>query len=73
MLSSLKMDAAENDSIRKPKTYVETNRKFKRLTLINNNTPEANKKALDEYLGRASRKNEEAEWKTIKPQEKKHD
>jgi hypothetical protein len=37
------------------------------MTLINNNTPEANKKALDEYLGRVSRKNEEAEWKTIKP------
>ena len=41
------------------------------MTLINNNTPEANKKALDVYLGRVSRKNEEAEWKTIKPQEKK--
>ena len=33
--SSLTMDVVENDSIRKPKTYVETNRKFKRLTLNN--------------------------------------
>ena len=39
------------------------------MTLINNNTPEDNKKALDEYLGRVSRKHEEAEWKTIKPNE----
>ena len=31
------MDVVENDSIRKPKTYVETNRKFKRLTFVNNN------------------------------------
>jgi hypothetical protein len=36
------------------------------MTMINNGTPEANKKALDEYLGRVSRKHEEAEWKTIK-------
>ena len=35
--SVTKMDVVENDSIRKPKTYVETNRKFKRLTLNNNN------------------------------------
>tara|TARA_A100000164_G_scaffold11645_1_gene9855 strand:- start:1753 stop:1893 length:141 start_codon:yes stop_codon:yes gene_type:complete len=39
------------------------------MTLINNNTPESNKKALDEYLGRVSRKHEEAEWKAIKPNE----
>ena len=37
MASATKMDVVENDSIRKPKTYVETNRKFKRLTLVNNN------------------------------------
>ena len=37
MASVTKMDVVENDSIRKPKTYVETNRKFKRLTLVNNN------------------------------------
>ena len=43
------------------------------MTMINNGTPEANRKALDEYLGRVSWKHEEAEWKTIKPQEKKHD
>ena len=39
------------------------------MTMINNGTPEANKKALDEYLGRVSRKHEEAKWKTIKPNE----
>jgi hypothetical protein len=43
------------------------------MTMINNGTPEANRKALEEYFGRVSRKHEEAEWKTIKPQEKKHD
>jgi len=37
------------------------------MTLIQNNSPQANRKALDEYLGRVSRKSEEAEWKTIKP------
>jgi|TARA_X000001382_G_scaffold47866_1_gene32370 hypothetical protein len=41
------------------------------MTKINNGTPEKNRLALDEYLGRVSRKHEEAEWKTIKPQEKK--
>jgi hypothetical protein len=43
------------------------------MTMINNGTPEANRKALEEYLGRVSRKHEEAEWKTIKPQEKNND
>ena len=33
--SVTKMDVVENHSIRKPKTYVETNRKFKRLTVNN--------------------------------------
>ena len=39
------------------------------MTLIQNNSPKGNRKALDEYLGRVSRKSEEAEWKTIKPKE----